>query len=132
MPEQMPRNEEVAIVFRKDTSLLIPPFELPIDTRPEGETLEATALRMANEYGVIGSIEYHIPAPIDAPTTFPRGYLIRTTHGEFDDCEFLVDLADAPDKINEHYPPGTVESKLLHSAHALLSHIVKPSGRRTR
>lgn len=117
----MTPRQEVAVVFRKGTSLIIPPFEVTREERRVYETFEASALRLSSEFGVMGSIDHALTPTKVVSDTFPRAYMIHPKNGELDRSEFLIHYDEVQDHVARHDYLSDIDKALIHCAHRLIS-----------
>ncbi len=124
MSESMNKNGEVTVLFHKDDTLLIPPFELPREARYEKETFEAAYYRLCNDYGVVGSVDYRPEIFYDIDKDL-RVFLFKPRYGELDTSEFFVPLEEVVPhlEVEDGYElKKPIDRQLVARARLLLLH----------
>lgn len=116
------RQQEVTVVFRQGTSLLIPPTGLPREPRLETETFEKAALRLSLEHGINGSVDHMLPRPDGLPDDLSLfAYLIEPSYGELASSELLIAHETVDYHLDAHVRLNTIDAQLIKSAHRLIA-----------
>ena len=103
---------EVTVIFRKEASLLIPEFGLPIEERLPGETYEHAMHRLSERHGVIGHVEGVIRTNgLEGVPDYV--YLGRAQGDELEGSTLLVHKQEVPAYVEQHAYLRPVEKELF-------------------
>ncbi len=99
MSEYRPEAKEVAVLFYNESSLLIPPFEVPRETLypNKRDTYEKAYYRLCEEHGVASYVDKIAPS-IEGSDLF-RLYVTKARNGELNDSPFFVPFESVDDYL---------------------------------
>lgn len=99
-------NLEVAVIFRQGMSVQVPPFEVPVRRREDGETYEQTALKLSREVGIDATVSHslHVPNTDREYERPPLLYLMndRTSGVTTEKSDFMVPAGELPSAVIDH------------------------------
>jgi len=122
MSELYAPNQDVTILFHKHDAILIPPLEIPRESRRPGETFEKAYYRLCADHGVAQYIDTVFSIPEEA-AGLHRAYLTRARNKELDNSPFFVPLDEIEDHLVRKDIPqlrSDIDKKLVLAARNLL------------
>lgn len=130
MSEGKQTERDVTVIFHHGDSLIVPPFELPRESRQGRETYEDVLHRLCNDHGVVGYADYTVPLlgidRSDAPIT----YLMEPRRGELSGSEFKVHHSAIPEHLHSHPYLSALEKNLVSRAAILIESFSIPQRQR--
>ena len=116
-PESL--TDDVTVIFRKNDSIIVPPFGLPREKRRSGETFETTLHRLTDDHGVVGYVDYAI-STWGLEGSPQRAYLMQPRNGELDSSEFFIPKNEVIAHVEAHERLSDMDKELFKRAVYLL------------
>lgn len=118
MSEPHRTAEEVAVIFRRDESLIVPDVWLQTEPRLDHETFEKTAYRLSRSQGVDAHVDYLVPT--SHIENAPRAYLMLARKVFSDVIGTPIHKDELLDHIENHPGLTSIEKEIFRSATQLL------------
>lgn len=126
MSELLTSNDQVAALFYKGDSLLIPPFEIAKERRSDNETYERTFYRLCARQGITGYADAYSRFVIHDQDGQPiRGRIMQPRNGELDNAtiDYLIPFSQVEEYLEQGNGTAftsSIDKKLALTALAML------------